>query len=89
MQQYRLLSSKGNEWLPNIRDVGFQKYSQFEEDGILLYIFSLIGPIDRTFVEICAGALCECMIRLAFFPWSASRPQLMRGVARRRKVVES
>lgn len=37
MQQYRLLASKGNEWLPSMRDVGFRKYSQFEEDGILLY----------------------------------------------------
>ncbi len=55
MQQYRLLASKGNEWLPSMRDVGFRKYSQFEEDGILLYIFSLIPPINRTCVEICAG----------------------------------
>lgn len=60
MQQYRLLASKGNEWLPSIRDVGFRKYSQFEEDGILLYIFSMIPPINRTCVEICAGNGREC-----------------------------
>ena len=60
MQQYRLLAAKGKEWLPGMRDVGFRKYSQFEEDGILLYIFSLISPINRTCVEICAGSGREC-----------------------------
>jgi hypothetical protein len=60
MHQYRLLASKGNEWLPSLRDVGFRKYSQFEEDGILLYIFSLLCPINRTCVEICAGNGRQC-----------------------------
>lgn len=61
MQQYRILASKGKEWLPKLNDVGFRKYSQFEEDGMLLYIFSLIAPINRTCVEICAGNGRECM----------------------------
>ncbi len=60
MQQYRLLASNGNEQLPSMKDVGFRKYSQFEEDGILLYIFSLISPINRICVEICAGNGREC-----------------------------
>lgn len=60
MQQYRLLASNGKEWLPNMDDVGFRKYSQFEEDGILLYIFSLVTPINRTCVEICAADGREC-----------------------------
>jgi len=60
MQQYRLLASRGSEWLPNIRDVGFREYSQFEEDGILLFVFSLVSPINRTCVEICAGNGREC-----------------------------
>jgi hypothetical protein len=60
MQQYRLLASRGNEWLPSLREVGFRKYSQFEEDGILLYMFSLIPPISRTCVEVCAGNGREC-----------------------------
>jgi hypothetical protein len=62
MQQYRQLASKGREYLPNFNDVGFRKYSQFEEDGILLYIFSLIQPANRTCVEICAGNGRECMV---------------------------
>src|SRR5215203_6412332 len=61
MQQYRLLASKGQELLPRLSDVGFRKYSQFEEDGILLYIFSLIPAVNRTCVEICAGDGRECM----------------------------
>jgi hypothetical protein len=60
MQQYRLLALKGNEWMPSIRDVGFRKYSQFEEDGILLYIFSMIPPVNRTCIEICAGDGRQC-----------------------------
>ena len=60
MQQYRLLASRGDGWLPSMKDVGFRKYSEFEEDGILLYLFSLIPPINRTCVEICAGDGREC-----------------------------
>jgi hypothetical protein len=41
--------------------VGFRSYSQFEEDGILLYLFSLVPPVNRTVVEICAGSGRECM----------------------------
>ncbi len=41
--------------------MGFKAYSQFEEDGILLYIFSLIGNTNKKVVEICAGNGQECM----------------------------
>lgn len=60
MQQYRLLAATAPDSLPDLRDVGFRKYSQFEEDGILLYLFSLITPINRVCVEICAGDGREC-----------------------------
>jgi len=60
MQQYRLLAAVGKECLPGFKDVGFRKYSQFEEDGILLYIFALIRPINRKCVEICAGNGRQC-----------------------------
>jgi hypothetical protein len=46
--------------LPDFADVEFQSYSQNGEDGILLYIFSLIGTTNRRVVEICAGAGIEC-----------------------------
>jgi hypothetical protein len=61
MQSYRLLAAQERVQLPPLADVGFRKYSQFEEDGILLYIFSLIAPLNRKCVEICAGNGRECM----------------------------
>ena len=36
MNQYRFNASIGKDGLPSLKDVGFRKYSQFEEDGILL-----------------------------------------------------
>lgn len=50
-----------NPKLPTFDQVGFKVYSQFEEDGILLYIFSMIGTTNKTVVEICAGNGKECM----------------------------
>lgn len=41
--------------LPKFEDVEFRAFSQNGEDGILLYIFSLIGMANRVAVEICAG----------------------------------
>ena len=38
--------------LPSLKDTGFRVYSQFEEDGLLLFIFSVIGMNCKTFVEI-------------------------------------
>jgi hypothetical protein len=42
-------------------DVGFQNHSEFEEDGHLLYIFSLAGTTNRTLVEISAQDARVCM----------------------------
>jgi len=38
--------------LPKLSDTGFRVFSQFEEDGKLLYIFSVIGMENKKFVEI-------------------------------------
>ncbi len=38
--------------LPKISDTGFRVFSQFEEDGKLLFIFSVIGMTNKTFIEI-------------------------------------
>ncbi len=43
---------KRNGTLPKLKDTGFRVFSQFEEDGLLLFIFSVIGMTDKTFVEI-------------------------------------
>lgn len=39
----------------SFRDVEMRFFSQFGEDGILLYFFGLIGMKTRRVVEICAG----------------------------------
>ncbi|HVA98496.1 MAG TPA: hypothetical protein VNG53_06340 [Bacteroidia bacterium] len=38
--------------LPKFSETGFRVFSQFEEDGKLLFIFSIIGMTHKTFVEI-------------------------------------
>ncbi|MGA9351781.1 MAG: hypothetical protein WBW48_23680, partial [Anaerolineae bacterium] len=61
-----LLSLKYREFLhngvplPSFEDVEFRAFSQNGEDGILLFIFSLIGTTNRKAVEICAGDGIEC-----------------------------
>ncbi|MHB1424575.1 MAG: hypothetical protein ACYC3I_15500 [Gemmataceae bacterium] len=41
-------------------DSGFRCFSQNDEDGVLLHIFSLIGTTNKKVVEICAGDCVEC-----------------------------
>jgi hypothetical protein len=56
---YRSLAQRG-EPLLSFRDVEFRAFSQNGEDGILLYIFSLIGASNRLCVEVCAGDGIQC-----------------------------
>jgi hypothetical protein len=46
----------------SFRQVGFGLYSQHDEDGILLYIFSRIGVHTYRAVEMCAGTGYECNV---------------------------
>ena len=46
--------------MPSFEDTEFRAFSQNGEDGILLYVFSLIGMGGRRCVEICAGDGIEC-----------------------------
>ena len=55
--QFRL----GERPFDAIRDAGFRCYSQFEEDGILLYILAGIGMKTRRVVEIGCGTGVENM----------------------------
>lgn len=70
MQHYLLCKANGN--LPDIKTTGFKVFSQFEEDGILLYIFSIIGEGSKTFVEIGAndGINSNCSNFALHFSWS-------------------
>jgi len=57
--QYKALSEKELEKY-SFDEVAFRKYSQNKEDGILLFIFSVIGTTNKTILEICAGDGIEC-----------------------------
>jgi hypothetical protein len=46
---YRELAK--NQQLPPIAETGFRVFSQFEEDGKLLFLFSVIGMDNKTFIE--------------------------------------
>ena len=45
----------------DIGDAGFRCNSQFEEDGIILYVLAAIGMKTRSVVEMCCGDGAECM----------------------------
>lgn len=45
-------TAQKNKQLPHLNDTGFRVFSQFEEDGKLLYILAMIGMKNKTFVEI-------------------------------------
>lgn len=44
--------ARKNNQLPDFKDTGFRVFSQFEEDGKLLYILALTGMRTKRFVEI-------------------------------------
>jgi hypothetical protein len=52
--QYQELAARG-EALPTFDDVGFRIFSQTDEDGILLYLFALLGMGGRRAVDIGAA----------------------------------
>jgi hypothetical protein len=56
--KYRELASQGIRC--SFDDVEFRNYSQNGEDGILWYVFSVIGTTTKTCVEMCAGSGQEC-----------------------------
>lgn len=59
-QQILINQYKSSESLPLlIHEVGFSVFSQHEEDGILLYIFALIGTTNKTCIEMCCGTAIE------------------------------
>ena len=58
--RYRDLAAAADRSPLGFREVEFRCFSQFGEDGILLYLFSLLGTTNRRAVEICAGDGIEC-----------------------------
>jgi len=57
--QYKQIN-KSDIFKYSFGEVGFRKYSQNSEDGILLFIFSMISTTNKIVVEICASDGMEC-----------------------------
>jgi hypothetical protein len=57
--QYQQMRHTGTP-LPALRDTEFRCYSQNGEDGILLFLFSVLGATDRRALEICCENGIEC-----------------------------
>jgi hypothetical protein len=54
---WKLLENSGQL---NFTNTGFRQYSQHDEDGHLLFIFTILGTLNKTTVEICCGDGLEC-----------------------------
>ena len=59
-RQYKDILARNIRPLPTFDEVGFRCHSQFEEDGILLYLFAMLGTTNKIAIEICAGNGIEC-----------------------------
>lgn len=59
------------KYYPKLSETGFRVFSQFEEDGLLLYVFSAIGMTNKTFVEIGSddGINSNCANLAYHFKW--------------------
>jgi len=73
--------------LPNFNDTGLKVFSHFEEDGKLLYIFSLLGMTNKTFVDIGSndGVNSNCANLAINFGWrglfiDADKKVIERGI---------
>jgi len=61
VNQWKSWKFKGITPYNTIQEAGFRCYSQFEEDGIILYLMTMLGINNGTVVEICCGPGHECM----------------------------
>ena len=61
INQHKANLRQGEKSYEDISQAGFRCYSQFEEDGIILYVLSMIGMETKKVVEICIGNGEECM----------------------------
>lgn len=59
--QYLLSKNQGVRLYPRLCESGFRVYSEFEEDGMILYVLAMIGFKSRKIVEMCCGTGRECM----------------------------
>ena len=67
--RYQSLAKAGT--LPSIDDTGYRVYSQFDEDGIFVFLFAVAGTANKTFVDIGAsdGINSNCANLAINFGW--------------------
>ncbi|MFM2134828.1 MAG: hypothetical protein RL021_228 [Bacteroidota bacterium] len=72
--------------VPSLKDTGFKAFSQHEEDGLLLFIFAVIGETGKRFLEIGSndGVNSNCANLALNFGWhgvfiDADRTSVERG----------
>jgi hypothetical protein len=58
--KYAELARLGKSALPDFADTYLRAFSQNGEDGVLLYLFGVLGACSRTVVEVCAGDGIQC-----------------------------
>jgi hypothetical protein len=62
LAQLRLILQRDpTAYYDRMNDFGFRCFSQFDEDGLLLFVFAAIGFHSKKVVEMCAGDGTECM----------------------------
>src|SRR5690606_3411080 len=61
VNQYHIAKINGIKPYDPVNEAGFRCYSEYEEDGIILYILSMIGFKTKKVVEMCCGNGSECM----------------------------
>ena len=61
VNQWKEWRTLGHTHYKSIQEAGFRCYSQFEEDGIILYLMTMLGIENGICVEICCGDGRECM----------------------------
>jgi hypothetical protein len=68
--QYQHMARTGQD-LPPIEDTGYRIYSQFDEDGIFVFLFSVLGVKSKTFIEIGSadGINSNCANLAVNFGW--------------------
>jgi hypothetical protein len=73
--------------VPSLNETGYSVFSQFEEDGLLLFIFAVIGAKSQTFVEIGGndGINSNCSNLVMNFGWhglfiDADKTSVKRGI---------
>ena len=59
VNQYRTMAAAGMR-LPDLSNAEFRAFSQNGEDGILLYLFAILGTTNKVVIEICAGDGIQC-----------------------------